>query len=50
MKLCVFYILFYNYFYIFIFKLDHELAHLTHDLDDLSTSLHMEAHIINEMN
>ena len=38
-------ILFYNcYFY-----LDYGLAHLTHDLDDLNSSLHIEAHIINEL-
>ena len=28
---------------------DRELAHLTHDLDDLSLNLYIEAHIINEL-
>ena len=34
---------------IIIFLLDCELTRLTHDLDDLSSSLHIEAHIINEL-
>lgn len=45
----LFYILFYNYFLFFYFKLDRELVHLTHDLDDLSAGLHMKSHIINEL-
>ena len=36
---------FYNFF---IF--DRELAHLTHDLDYLNSSLYIETHIINELN
>ena len=30
-------------------KRDRELARLAHDLDDLSSSLHIEAHLINEL-
>ena len=37
--------LFYFIIIIFYFYLDHELTLLTHDLDDLSSSLHIEARI-----
>ena len=50
MKNILFSNLFSNYFYNFLFFIfDRELAHLTHDLNDLSSSLHIEAHIINEL-
>ena len=50
MKNILFCNLFSNYFYKLFFKIfDCELAHLIHDLDDLSSSLHIEAHIINEL-
>lgn len=29
--------------------LDRELPHLTHDLDNLNSKLHIKTHIINEM-
>ena len=44
MKLHFEIILFYILFMI-IFIFDREITHLTHDLDDLSSSLHMKAHI-----
>ena len=39
----------FNLIYNYYFYVDQELAHLTHDLDDLSSSLHIETHIINEL-
>ena len=50
MKNILFSNLFYNYFQkIYFFIFDRELAHLTHDLDDLISNLHIETHIINEL-